>query len=99
MQFFQNWMIFLPQKQEKMNNTEALFNSFSEWIVFLQSIYMGSTPGIFMEFTSKHKCTFYNAIVAKIISCPRAKKYINESHEKTVIPSAHRQRKQILVTL
>lgn len=67
---------------EKMNNTEALFASFSERVLLLQSLCMGSTPGTLMKFTSTHKCTFYNVAVAKMISCPRAKIYVNKSHEK-----------------
>lgn len=58
----------------KMNNTEALFASFSERVLLLQSLCMGSTPGTLMKFTSTHKCTFYNVAVAKI--------YVNKSHEK-----------------
>lgn len=67
---------------EKMNNTEALFASFSERVLLLQSLCMGSTPGTLMKFTSTHKCTFYNVAVAKMISCPKAKIYVNKSHEK-----------------
>lgn len=43
----------------KMNNTEALFASFSERVLLLQSLCMGSTPGTLMKFTSTHKCTCF----------------------------------------
>lgn len=50
---------FRIRRGKRTNNTEALFGSFSEWVLLLQSLCMGPAPGTLMKFTSTHKCTCF----------------------------------------